>query len=73
MNKHLDLMGHIVENEKGEAVFNFGKHKGQLVADVFSKNPSYYDWMMKGDFPQYTKRLITKLKLQSAATGTIKF
>ncbi len=71
MNKHLDLMGHIVENEKGEAIFNFGKHKGQLVAEVFAKNPSYYDWMMKGDFPQYTKKIITKLKLQSAATGTI--
>lgn len=74
MNNNLDLIGHIVENDKGEAVFNFGKHKGQLVGEVFSKNPSYYDWMMKGNFPQYTKRIITKLKLQSASNqGSISF
>lgn len=73
VNKNLDLAGHIIENDKGEATINFGKHKGETVAKVFTKNPSYYDWMMKGDFPQYTKRLITKLKLKSAATGNIKF
>lgn len=34
----------------GQAVFNFGKYKDKPVAEIFRKEPSYYDWMMKGDF-----------------------
>ena len=32
-------------------VFNFGKHKGKKVEDVFREEPSYYDWIMKSEFP----------------------
>lgn len=60
----VDLAGRIIKNEKGEEVFNFGKHKGKLVKDVFKTEPSYYDWMMKGDFPQQTKNVLTKLRLR---------
>ena len=60
----VDLAGRIVKNEKGEEVFNFGKHRGKLVKDVFKAEPSYYDWMMKGDFPQQTKNVLTKLRLR---------
>ena len=49
------LAGRIVFNEKGEEVFNFGKYKGKLVKEVFKTEPSYYDWMMKGDFATNTK------------------
>ena len=60
----VDLAGRIVRNDKGEEVFNFGKHKGRPVAQVFSREPSYYDWMMNGDFPQQTKQVITRLRLK---------
>lgn len=56
--RNVDLAGHIVFNEKDEAVFNFGKHKGKKVDDIFTREPSYYDWMMKSDFPLYTKKII---------------
>ncbi|MCX6278861.1 MAG: 3'-5' exonuclease, partial [Bacteroidetes bacterium] len=49
--KAVDLIGHIAYNDKNIEVFNFGKHKGKAVNQVFRDEPSYYDWMMKGDFP----------------------
>jgi len=48
-------------NEKGIEVFNFGKFKGMAVTDVLKKEPQYYDWMMKGDFPLHTKQKLTEL------------
>jgi DNA polymerase-3 subunit epsilon len=62
-SKNVDLAGRIVYNEKGQEVFSFGKHKDKLVVDVFTKEPSYYSWMMNGDFPLYTKKVITKIRL----------
>jgi DNA polymerase-3 subunit epsilon len=58
-----DLANRMVYNDKGMVVFNFGKHKGKVVTDVFKFEPSYYDWMMKGDFARDTKRKLTDLKL----------
>lgn len=72
VNRHVDLIGHIVYNEQNEPIFNFGKYKGVLVSEVFAKEPSYYDWMMKGQFPEYTKKVITKLKVKNAFSGNIK-
>lgn len=63
-NNNVDFAGRIVLNEKGVEVFNFGKHKGKAVAEVFEKEPSYYAWMMKGDFPLNTKQVITKIRLR---------
>jgi DNA polymerase III subunit epsilon len=63
LKSHLDLAGRIVLNDKGIPVFNFGKHNGKSVAEIFSKEPSYYSWMMNGDFPRYTKKVITKIRL----------
>jgi DNA polymerase-3 subunit epsilon len=60
--KNVDLVGHIVFNEKQEEVLNFGKYKGRPVEDVFRKEPSYYDWMMKSQFPLSTKRVIQSIK-----------
>lgn len=45
----------------GVEVFNFGKFKGQSVANVLTKEPQYYDWMMRGDFPQQTKQKLTEI------------
>ncbi|MGC4038114.1 MAG: 3'-5' exonuclease [Chitinophagaceae bacterium] len=47
--------------ENGTEVFNFGKHKGRAVSDVLKAEPQYYDWMMKGDFPQHTKQKLTEI------------
>jgi DNA polymerase-3 subunit epsilon len=47
--------------DNGTEVFNFGKFKGRPVADVLKSEPQYYDWMMKGDFPQHTKQKLTEI------------
>ncbi|MDX5346633.1 MAG: 3'-5' exonuclease [Hymenobacteraceae bacterium] len=60
-----DLSGRIVFNRDGKEVFNFGKHKNIPVEVVLAKEPSYYDWMMKGEFPLYTKKVLTKIKLRA--------
>lgn len=62
--KNVDLAGRIVYNEKGVEVFAFGKHKDKSVIDIFEKEPSYYNWMMNGDFPLYTKKVITQIRLK---------
>lgn len=62
-NKFVDLAGRIVYNDKGIEVFNFGKHKDKPVTEVFEKEPSYYNWMMNGDFPLYTKKILTQIRL----------
>jgi DNA polymerase III subunit epsilon len=48
-------------NDKGEEIFNFGKYKSMTANEVFKKDPHYYDWMMKGDFPMHTKKKVTEL------------
>ncbi len=64
-HRNADLSGQIIYDEEGKEVFQFGKYKGRRVEDIFRMEPSYYDWMMKGDFPLYTKKLITSIKLRS--------
>ena len=60
----VDLAGRMIKNDKGEEIFNFGKHKNKKVSAVFKEEPAYYDWMMNGDFPQDTKRKLTEIKLR---------
>lgn len=62
--QNVDFAGRIVYDENGVEVFNFGKHKGKPVEDVFAKEPSYYSWMMNGDFPLYTKKVLTSIYLR---------
>lgn len=64
-NRNVDFAGRIVYNENGVEVFNFGKHKDKPVHEVFQKEPSYYTWIMNGDFPLYTKRVVTQIRLRS--------
>lgn len=58
-----DYAGRIAYDEAGIEVINFGKHKGKRVTDVLKNEPSYYNWIMNGDFPEYTKKVLTKIKL----------
>ena len=60
--RFVDYAGRIVLNDDDEPVFNFGKHKGRRVVDVLTKEPSYYSWMMDGDFTLDTKQQLTKIK-----------
>ena len=64
----LDFAGRIAKNEKGEAIYNFGKHKGKSVREVNKIEPGYYGWMLDADFPLYTKQVLRaemeKIKLE---------
>ena len=60
-----DLAGRLAFNSKKEVVFNFGKHKNKTVEAVLIEEPSYYAWMLNGDFPLQTKNILTKIKLAS--------
>tara|TARA_R110002050_G_scaffold33007_2_gene84431 strand:- start:9574 stop:10335 length:762 start_codon:yes stop_codon:yes gene_type:complete len=65
MHNAVDLAGRFIKNEDGVTVFNFGKHKGKPAADVLKAEPSYYGWMMNGDFSQNTKKVLQQIKNQS--------
>ncbi len=64
-NNNVDFAGRIILDENGTEVFNFGKHKGRTVEEILREEPSYYSWMMKGDFPLYTKKILTEIKLRT--------
>ncbi len=63
-HKNADLSGQIIFDDEGKEVFMFGKHKGERVEEVFRKEPAFYDWMMKSDFPRYTKKIVTAIRLR---------
>jgi DNA polymerase III subunit epsilon len=63
--RNVDFAGRIVLNEDDLPVFNFGKYNGELVKEVLKKDPNYFAWMMNGDFPLYTKKVLTRIKLES--------
>lgn len=65
-NRNADFLGRIIFNDEEKEVFNFGKYKGHLVEEVLKKDPGYYGWMMKGQFPLHTKKILTAIKLRSA-------
>lgn len=71
-SRAVDLIGHIVLNDKNREIFSFGKHKGKAVEDVFRDEPSYYDWMMKSEFPLSTKKVITSIKLRGFNRESVK-
>jgi DNA polymerase-3 subunit epsilon len=62
LSNNVDLLGRFVYNNKNIEVFNFGKHKGKTVKEVLEKEPGYYNWMMNGDFPLYTKKVLKEIK-----------
>lgn len=63
--KIVDFAGTMVLNERGEEVFNIGKHKGKLVTDVLRVEPGYFDWYQKADFPLDSKRKLTEIRLRA--------
>jgi DNA polymerase-3 subunit epsilon len=59
-----DFAGFIQFNEDGEEVFSFGKHKGKKVVDILETEPGYFGWILNADFPLYTKKVLTQIKLR---------
>jgi len=70
-HENADLIGHLIFNDKRQEIFNFGKYKGKTVEEVFQRESSYYDWMMKSDFPLSTKKVITAIKLRQFNKGSV--
>lgn len=63
-SRSVDYAGRIILDDKDRPVFNFGKHKGKPVEEVLKSEPSYYSWMMNGDFTLDTKKILTEIKLK---------
>jgi DNA polymerase-3 subunit epsilon len=56
----LDFAGRLAIDEDGNAIYNFGKHKGKTIKQVSLIEPGYYGWMLDADFPLYTKQCLRK-------------
>ena len=63
-NKNADFAGFINYNKEGKECFSFGKHKGKTVEGVMEKEPGYFGWILNADFPLYTKKVLTAIKLR---------
>ena len=63
-DRNVDYVGRIVYDENGVEIFNFGKNKGMPVEQVLREQPGYYGWMINGEFPLYTKKVLTAIKLR---------
>ena len=66
--KFADFAGYIGYTKEGKEVFSFGKHKGTLVEDILEKEPGYFGWLLNADFPLYTKKVLTRVKLRKLNT-----
>ena len=64
-NERADFAGFIVFDKEKNEIFTFGKYKGQKVEDVLTKDQGYYSWIQKSDFPLYTKKILTAIKLRA--------
>ena len=62
--RNVDFSGHFIYDDNGKEIINFGKYKGRSLAEVIKRDPSYYDWIMKSDFPLNTKQVLTKIRLR---------
>jgi DNA polymerase-3 subunit epsilon len=63
--RNVDFAGRIILNERDVEVFNFGKYKGEPVEEVLRKDPGYFGWILNGDFPLHTKKVLTGIKLRA--------
>ena len=64
-----DFAGFIGYNAAGEEVFTFVKHKGKRVEEIFETEPGYFGWLLNADFPLYTKKVLTAIKLRKLTSN----
>jgi len=62
--KSADFAGFIGYNKQGQECFSFGKHKGKTVEEILDHEPGYFGWLMNADFPRYTKKILTQIRLR---------
>ncbi len=62
--KSADFAGFISYNKQGQECFSFGKHKGKTVEEILDQEPGYFGWLMNADFPRYTKKILTQIRLR---------
>ncbi len=67
----LDFAGRLAVNDKGEGMYNFGKHKGRTIREVARVEPGYYGWMLDANFPLYTKQMLKKEMDKIKAEGDV--
>jgi len=63
--KLADFAGFIAFDTDGDECFSFGKHKGKKVTEILEKEPGYFGWLLSADFPLYTKKVLTAIKLRA--------
>ena len=63
IRKSIDLAGFIYKNDQNKAVFSFGKYKNEEIDKVIENDPGYFSWILKSDFPNYTKKILNQLRL----------
>lgn len=66
--KTADFAGFIVIDKDNDEAFSFGKHKGKKVDAVLEAEPGYFSWLQNADFPLYTKKVLTAIKLRKLNT-----
>lgn len=64
-DRNVDYAGRIVYDDNNVEIINFGKHKGKSVEKLMAEEPSYYNWIMNGEFPLYTKKVLTEIRLRA--------
>lgn len=67
--RSLDVAGFIILNKENQPCFSFGKHKGKTIDEVLEKEPGYFGWLLNADFPLYTKKVLTALRLSKFNEG----
>ena len=63
--KIADFAGFIAYDKEGDECFSFGKHKGKKVTEILEKEPGYFGWLLSADFPLYTKKVLTAIRLET--------
>ena len=68
--KSVDFAGFILVDDDGDPSFSFGKHKGRKVNEILDKEPGYFSWLLNADFPLYTKKVLTAIRMERMNTGS---
>ncbi|PPK85511.1 DNA polymerase-3 subunit epsilon [Neolewinella xylanilytica] len=63
-DRFLDATRRLKRGPDGQPLFNFGKHAGKAVADVFEREPSYLKWILDKDFSTEVKALVRAIDEQ---------
>lgn len=68
--KSVDFAGFILVDDDGDPSFSFGKHKGRKVNEILDIEPGYFSWLLNADFPLYTKKVLTAIRMERMNTGS---